>query len=60
MKILYIGVHTNEIWRSEFSISKAFKDLGHEVIEYDYKSNRKKFKPWRQIGKELSYLEKNT
>jgi glycosyltransferase involved in cell wall biosynthesis len=60
MKILYIGVHTNEIWRSEFWISKAFKDLGHEIIEYDYKSNRKKFKPWRQIGKELSYLEKNT
>ena len=60
MKILYIGVHTNEIWRSEFWISKAFKDLGHEIIEYDYKSNRKKFKPWRQIGEELSYLEKNT
>ena len=39
---------------------KAFKDLGHKIIEYDYKSNRKKFKPWRQIGEELSYLEKNT
>ena len=60
MKILYIGVHSHTGWGAEYWLSKAFINLGHKVIEYDYKSNRKKFKTWRKIGKELSYLEKNT
>ena len=57
MKILYIGVHTQETWRAEFWLSNAFINLGHTVIEYDYKSNRKKFKPWTTIGKEISQIE---
>ena len=60
MKILYIGVHTPEIWRSEYWISMAFKELRHDVIKYDYKSNRKKFKSWKKIGEELSNIEKST
>ena len=60
MKILYIGVHTPEIWRSEFWISNAFENLGHEVIKYDYKSNRKDFKTWKKIATELSNLEQST
>ena len=60
MKILYIGVHTPEIWRSEIWIANAFKDCGHEVIKYDYKSKRKVFKTWKKIGMELSNLEKST
>ena len=60
MKILYIGVHSLETWRTESWISKAFEDFEHEVIKYDYKSNRKEFKTWNKIGMELSKLEKST
>ena len=60
MKILYIGVHTGETWRSEFWLTKAFNDLGHKVISYDYKSNRKRIKSWKTIGREIVALEKHT
>jgi len=60
MKILYVGVHTNEKWRTEYWLSNAFIALGHKVIKYDYKSNRKKIKSWKAIGREIFELEKDT
>ena len=60
MKILYIGVHSEENWRSEFWISKAFTDLSHSIVKYNYKSNRKKLKSWIKIGQEIFKLEKQT
>ena len=57
MKILYIGVHTKEEWRSEFWITKAFINAGHEIIKYDYKTNRKRLKTWKKIGLEIQKLE---
>ena len=57
MKILYIGVHSNELWRSEYGLFIAFQKLGHEIKKYNYKSNRKKFKSWKKINNELKLLE---
>ena len=57
MKILYIGVHSNESWRSEYWLSRAFKELGNDIKNYNYSSNRKKIKSWNKINKELRELE---
>lgn len=56
MKILYIAVHHHVGWGAEHWLANAFERAGQIVERFDYRTRRKRFKPWALIRRELSGL----
>ena len=61
MKILFVGVFS-EFFSTNIAQARGLKNIGHEVIEYDYREELKKTKSWlynREFNKIVQERDKH-